>query len=142
LCFLHVLSFPRPPRNLLTSQMAYMAPDTNMFQAACINDGCMDLVTLDGTLPVTTTFGMFMSVESGKFFDHPHVSYKKIVAYRIIPRDQDDGYISIDGERIPFAPFQAEIHKGLCKVLSKRGVYEAAGPRNWDKVTVAERIHA
>jgi len=121
--------------------MAYMAPDTNMFQAACINDGLMDLVTFDGTLPITTSLGMFLSVESGKFFDSPHMSYKKIVAYRITPRDKE-GFISIDGERIPFAPFQAEIHKGMCKVLSKRGVYEAAGPRNWDRVTVAERIHA
>jgi sphingosine kinase len=122
--------------------MAYMTQDSNIFQAACINDGFMDLVSIDGTLPFTTSLGMFMSVENGNFFDHPHVSYRKIVAYRIIPRNQDDGYISVDGERIPFAPFQAEIHKGLCKVLSKRGVYEAPGPTNWDKVTIADRIHA
>ncbi|KAK4087696.1 hypothetical protein Purlil1_8027 [Purpureocillium lilacinum] len=125
-----------------TSQMAYMAPDLNFFSAAVASDGCMDLVTINGDLSPVTATKTLMSVETGKFFDSPHVAYKKISAYRIIPRDQDDGYISIDGERVPFAPFQAEVHQGLGRVISKRGGYEALGPSNWDTVTVAERLHA
>lgn len=122
--------------------MAYMSPDANFFSASLISDGCMDLVTIDGDLPPLTALQVLLDVESGKFFDNPHVTYKKISAYRIIPRDQDDGYISVDGERIPFGPIQAEIHQGLGRVLSKTGKYEAEGPINWDKVTVADRIHA
>lgn len=122
--------------------MAYMAPDLNFFSAAVAADGCMDLVTMNGDLSPITATKTLMSVENGKFFDSPHVSYKKISAYRIIPRDQEDGYISIDGERIPFGPFQAEVHRGLGRVISKRGAFEALGPSNWDSVTVAERLHA
>ncbi|KAF7544007.1 hypothetical protein G7Z17_g10293 [Cylindrodendrum hubeiense] len=122
--------------------MGYMSPDANFFPASLISDGLMDLVTIDGDLPVLTALKVFLSVESGKFFDNPHVTYKKITAFRIIPRDQDDGYISIDGEALPFGPFQAEIHQGLGRVISKAGKYEAEGPTNWDKVTVADRIHA
>lgn len=59
----------------------------------------------------------------------PEVWYRKVHAFRFIPRNQEDGYISIDGERVPFVPFQAEVHRGLGTVLSKNGhFYEAPGP--------------
>lgn len=108
--------------------MAYMASDANFFPAALASDGCMDLVTINGDLSPITATKLLFSVEKGKFFGNAHVQYKKISAYRIIPRDQPDGFISIDGERVPFEPFQAEIHRSLGRVISKRGVYEASGP--------------
>ncbi|KAF4997732.1 hypothetical protein FGRMN_3652 [Fusarium graminum] len=121
--------------------MAYMSPDAPFFAASLISDGLMDLVTIDGDLPFLTAIGVLLDVEAEKLFDNPHVTYKKISAYRIIPRDQKDGYISIDGEKCPFGPFQAEIHQGLGRVISKAGKYEASGPKGWDKVTLADRIH-
>ncbi|KAJ8125964.1 hypothetical protein O1611_g7673 [Lasiodiplodia mahajangana] len=113
--------------------MAWMAPDANFFNAACINDGMMDVVINDGDIPALKYLGLMTSVETGKFFDNSLVSYRKVVAYRFTPRDQADGYISIDGERIPFEPFQVEVHPGLGTVLSKSGRYEANGPPNWEK---------
>ena len=118
-----------------------MAPDANFFSAAQMNDGLMDMVYIDGNVSVLESVKILLSVGSNTFFDHPLVSYRKVSAYRVIPR-ATDGYISIDGERVPFEPFQAEIHRGLGTVLSKRGAYEAPGPRDWDKVTLAERLHA
>lgn len=114
--------------NFYCGNMAYMAPDANFFPAALASDGYMDLVTINGDLSPIKATKLLFSVESGKFFDNAHVLYQKISAYRIIPRDQDDGFISIDGERVPFEPFQAEIHQGLGRVISKRGIYEANGP--------------
>ncbi|KAF4453937.1 sphingosine kinase [Fusarium austroafricanum] len=113
--------------------MAYMSPDAPFFAASLISDGLMDLVTIDGDLPFFTAIKVLLDVEAERLFDNPHVTYKKISAYRIIPRDQEDGYISIDGEKCPFGPFQAEIHQALGRVISKSGKYEAAGPKNWDK---------
>lgn len=112
-------------------QMAFMAADANFFSAACIADGYMDLVCINGDVSPLTSINLLLSVENGKFFDHPLVSYRKISGYRIIPRDQKDGYISIDGERVPFEPFQAEVHPGLGLVISKFGRYEAPGPKGW-----------
>lgn len=109
--------------------MAYMAPEANFFQSALPNDGYMDLICIDGDISRLTAVRMMLSVEDGKLFDMPLVSYRKILGYRIIPKQQDDGYISIDGERVPFEPFQAEVHKGLGTVYSKTGhMYEAPGP--------------
>ncbi len=121
--------------------MAYVALDTEIFSAALINDGLMDLVTIDGDVSPLETIRMMLSVEGGHFFDDPLVKYRKISAFRIIPRSPS-GYISIDGERIPWGPFQAEIHRGLGLVLTRSGSYQAPGPKNWDKVTVAERLMA
>ncbi len=109
--------------------MAYMASDANFFSPALPNDGYMDLVCIDGDISRLTALQMLLAVDSGHFFDMPGVWYRKILGYRIIPKNQPDGYISIDGERIPWAPFQAEVHKGLGTVLSKSGhMYEAPGP--------------
>ncbi|KAL8832089.1 MAG: hypothetical protein Q9170_005026 [Blastenia crenularia] len=112
--------------NFYSGNMALMAPDTNFFPATLPNDGCMDLVMVDGDISRMAAIQSILAVETGKFFDMPHVDYQKISGYRIIPRNQKDGYISIDGERMPFEPFQAEVHRGLGTVLSKSGhVYEA-----------------
>ncbi|MCJ1439202.1 sphinganine kinase lcb4 [Xylographa pallens] len=114
--------------NFYAGNMKYVAADTPFFTAAFPNDGYLDLVTVDGNIRRSTAVNLMLSVESGRFFDMPEVLYRKITGYRIIPRGQKDGYISIDGERVPFAPFQAEVHHGLGTVLSKNGhVYEGEG---------------
>ena len=120
-----------------------MTPDANFFSAALANDGLMDLIMIDGDVGAIKAIQMQLSLESGHFFDNPLVSYRKISAYRIIPHNPDKrGYVSIDGERVPFEPFQAEIHRSLGLTLSKSGGFEAPGPRNWDRVTAAERLIA
>ncbi|KAF7868368.1 hypothetical protein EAF04_004900 [Stromatinia cepivora] len=115
--------------NFYCGNMAYMASDASFFSAALPNDGYMDLICINGDISRLSAIKMMLSVESGKFFDIPNVWYRKILGYRIIPKQKGDGYISIDGERVPFQPFQAEVHKGLGTVLSKTGhMYEWRGP--------------
>ncbi|KAJ8105082.1 hypothetical protein ONZ43_g7567 [Nemania bipapillata] len=122
--------------NFYCGNMAWMAPNANFFNAACMNDGLMDVVVNDGDIPALKYVDLMTSVETGKFFDNSLVSYRKVVAYRFTPRDQADGYISIDGERVPFEPFQVEVHSGLGTVISKGGRYEANGPPNWEKSAI------
>ena len=108
--------------------MAYMTADGNFFPASLPVDGCLDLLCIDGDLSRTKVLRAFLAVSKNEFFDLDYVSYRKVLAYRIIPKGQADGYISIDGERIPFEPFQAEVHRGLGTVLSMSGhLYEAPG---------------
>jgi hypothetical protein len=54
-------------------------------------------------------------------FDAPYVSVKKISGYRLTPKRRNAGYISVDGEKVPFEHFQVEVHKGLGTVLSRSG---------------------
>lgn len=115
--------------NFYAGNMAIMSEGANFFPAALPDDGLIDVVTVDGTISRTTSLSMMMAVENGGFFDMPEVQVRKVSAYRLIPKDRDHGYISVDGERVPFEPFQVEIHRGLGTVLSKSGhLYEAKGP--------------
>ena len=114
--------------NFYAGNMAYMAPDTKFFPATLPNDGCLDLVTIDGDCSRISALKCLLAVEDGSLFDLPQVRYRKISGYRLIPKGRKSGCISIDGERFPFEPFQAEVHKGLGTVLSKNGlIYEAKG---------------
>lgn len=115
--------------NFYAGNMAIMSKDTNFFPASLPNDGFMDIVTIDGTVSRATSLNMMNEIGTGGFFDMPDVKIRKATAFRLVPHEKE-GYISIDGEQVPFEAFQAEIHQGLGTVLSKNGrVYEADGPR-------------
>ena len=89
----------------------------------------MDIVTIDGTVSRITSLKIMNELPQGTFFDMPEVNIRKATAYRLIPRE-NQGYISVDGENVPFEAFQVEVHKGLGTVLSKSGhLYEAEGPK-------------
>jgi sphingosine kinase len=113
---------------LYAGNLAYMSPDANFFPAALPSDGCIDLVRMRGDVSRHTAIKTLLAVAEHTFFDLPNVDYRKISGFRIIPKNQETGYISIDGEKVPFEPFQAEVHKGLGTVLSKSGhMFEARG---------------
>jgi sphingosine kinase len=151
--------------NFYCGNMAIMAEAAPFFPAALPADGLLDLVTIDGLIGRLKSITSLLAVEKGTFFDMDHVHYRKITAYRIVPRfgrwaeptapgapksrlgkalkavgisggsgaSRDGGYISIDGEKIPFEPFQVEVHRGLGTTLSRRGfVYESPGPAGWE----------
>jgi sphingosine kinase len=108
--------------------MAYMSKDSNFFPASLPNDGLIDLAMVDGTISRLKYLSMMQSLETGALFDMPELKARKVSAYRLVPKNRKDGYISVDGERVCFDPFQVEVHRGLGTVLSKSGhLYEAKG---------------
>lgn len=114
--------------NFYAGNIAFMSSDANFFPASLPCDGCLDLIRIRGDISRRTAIKTLLAVENNTFFDLDHVDYQKVSAYRIIPRDQKDGYISIDGEKVPFEGFQVEVHKGLGTTLSKSGhLCEAKG---------------
>ncbi|KAH6717376.1 sphingoid long chain base kinase-like protein [Leptodontidium sp. MPI-SDFR-AT-0119] len=113
---------------LYCGNLAYMAADAKFFPPALPNDGLMDLVLIDGNISRRASLKMFDALRDEKFFEMPVVKYYKISAYRWIPHNQESGYISVDGERIPFSPYQAEVHKGLGTVIMKNHKIAGAGP--------------
>jgi sphingosine kinase len=162
--------------NFYCGNMTIMAEAAPFFPAALPADGLLDLVTVDGLIGRVKSINSLLAVEKGTFFDMDHVHYKKITAYRIVPKfgrwaegkstrapksrlgkvlkvigisggssgNRDGGYISIDGEKIPFEPFQVEVHKRLGTTLSRSGfVYESPGPAGWEVAgPVTERAEA
>ncbi|KAF2667801.1 sphingosine kinase [Microthyrium microscopicum] len=114
--------------NFYAGNMAYMTANSNVFPTSLPADGLMDLICVNGDISRRRAMQLADATGSGALIDSADVKYQKIVGYRIVPR-QKDGYISIDGERIPFGGFQAEVHHGLGTVLGKvGGIYMAKGP--------------
>lgn len=129
--------------NFYAGNMCYMSADAPFFVTSLPSDGKMDLITIPGDIPRTTALRMLTYVDQGTLINFPEVTYKKVLAYRITPRAapaepnhrfraalgrwlggagrQKEGLIAIDGESIPFEPFQAEVVPKLATVLSKHG---------------------
>lgn len=139
--------------NFYVGNMCYMSPDAPFFAAALPADGKMDMIAIPGNIKRSTALKMLVQVEDGSIMNFPEAAYSKVLAYRISPRisptqmqnafgaklrrwlggsaDQSEGLIAIDGERIPFLPFQAEIVPRMGSVLSKNGaIYEFSGPKS------------
>ena len=104
----------------MAGNMPVMSEDNPFFPAACLNDGMMDIIALDGSVRRLKSLDIIGDVPKGKFLDRPDVPYRKASAYRLVPR-QTEGVISIDGESIPFEGFQCEVHQGLATLLTKSG---------------------
>ena len=103
-----------------------MGANAKFFPAALHDDGTMDLVYIDGSISRCSALQVYAAVQQEKFFDMTLVQYWKVLAYRWTPRNQDSGYVSIDGESHPFEPFQAEIHKGLGTIIIKNRLIPGA----------------
>ena len=56
---------------------------------------------------------------TGGFQQH----YFKALAYRVEPQSPK-GFLSIDGEAYPLAPYELEVHKGLGAFLSMYGWFQ------------------
>ncbi|KAK3725196.1 sphinganine kinase lcb4 [Vermiconidia calcicola] len=142
--------------NFYVGNMCWVSPDAAFFATSLPSDGTVDMVNIDGLLPRSKSLQMLASAGDGGVIDVPEVSYRKVRAYRITPRvhqppsqkrlratfrqwlagagKQKEGLIAIDGERVPFEPFQAEVVPGLATVLSRRGaVYEFDGLKDLDR---------
>lgn len=137
--------------NFYAGNMTWMSAGTPFFAAALPADGSLDLITMDGNLGTLSALSTLLSVEDedGGVFKRDELRYRKVKGYRVVPYGKggwckrtgheedteahgkgmsrvEHEYISIDGERIPFAPFQCEMHEGLGTVLSRTGwKYEA-----------------
>jgi sphingosine kinase len=84
--------------------------------------GELDVLYLPSDLPVMTALSVMTEVDSAKHFDNPHCYYAKCDAFRITPTNSR-GFISIDGEKLPFEPFQAEVVRGLARIITRDGKY-------------------
>lgn len=102
-------------------QMGWMATDVRFFPFALPSDGLIDLVCVQDLNNRIASLKLMTDSATGDHFKSDLIIYRKVEAFRLVPRKQPTGYFSVDGESVPFGPFQAEIHRGLGTVLSKTG---------------------
>ena len=102
--------------------MSRVSADAIFFPASLPCEGMIDVITVDANVGRVTSLKLMTSAGDGSHYDMECVKYQKVMGYRLTPCAKS-GCISIDGESIPFEPFQAEVHRGLGRTLTRDGMY-------------------
>lgn len=101
--------------------MGWMATDVRFFPFALPSDGLLDLVCVQDLNNRIASLKLMTESATGDHLKSDLIIYRKVEAFRLVPRKQPTGYFSVDGESVPFGSFQAETHRELGTVLSKTG---------------------
>lgn len=102
--------------------MPYMSSSACFFPTASPANGFIDVMYIEANLPFFSALNTVAAVDSAKHFESPYCFYAKCDAFRLVPH-ADTGFISIDGERVPFEALQGEIHHALGRIITKNGQY-------------------
>lgn len=115
-------TFEGPVLFFYAGKAPYMSRELMQFPVSIPSDGMVDLV-IQGTLPRAEMMrGLLNGAEKGAPYWLNQAQYFKASAYRL-EFLQEDGNLSIDGERFPFEGYYAEVHRSLGTVLSMKGRY-------------------
>jgi sphingosine kinase len=99
-------------------KLPYMDATSKIFPHAQLEDGLIDIMRTNADVGVRCLLRMFWKSLDGSHVEMPEVDYRKAAGYRVTPK-REDGYLSIDGEKFPFAPFQVEVHRRLGMTLRR-----------------------
>lgn len=120
-----------PISTLYAGKIPYVARDLMQFPYALPGDGTLDVALQLQDGGRAGKLRAINGAETGHVVYDKAVAYLKVEAYRVTPRLPEGdkrlkkgGLISIDGERMPYAPFQVEVAHGLSfNVLSLYGQF-------------------
>ncbi|KAF9945882.1 sphinganine kinase lcb4 [Modicella reniformis] len=107
---------------IVGAKMPWISKGSISHPAAQPNDGLIDLLVFPNDIGRIDGLKVMVGVETGDHVYNNKVRYMKVKAFRVSPQDHS-GYISMDGEHTPYAPYQVEAHRGLISVLSIDGHY-------------------
>ncbi|KAF7329576.1 DAGKc domain-containing protein [Mycena kentingensis (nom. inval.)] len=111
-------TFCAPVQFVCAGKLPWLSRDSMMLPLAA-DDGLIDVVLVPPRSAFSSLTGMD-GQEEGRFMRLPDVYYYKVEAYRCTPGEKS-GYISIDGESIPYEAFQVENHARLARIMSLDG---------------------
>jgi len=100
-------------------KLPYVSRDLMQFPVALSDDGFIDIVAQERISRTQFLKGISGAAE-GKQYWLPTQHYYKATAYRLTPHAKN-GYLSIDGEKYPYAPFEVEVHPRMGTTLGRGG---------------------
>ncbi|KAH9856959.1 ATP-NAD kinase-like domain-containing protein [Lenzites betulinus] len=118
------ITFDRPLVYLFAGKGPYVSSDVLQFPMSLPTDGLID-VTIQERTTRTAMFKAIDGSQRGEHFWQDTQHYYKAHAYRVEPlASSAKGWLSVDGEAFPLAPFQVEVHARLGTLLSMYGAYQ------------------
>ncbi|GBB93583.1 hypothetical protein RclHR1_00220017 [Rhizophagus clarus] len=106
------------------SKVPWVSRNNLAFPFALPSDGLLDLMIIKrDKLSKTKVINILQAFNDASHVNMKEVNYYKVEGFRLTPKNKENGYISIDGEKAPFKPFQVEVLPKMITILSVDGKY-------------------
>lgn len=116
---------------MLAMYQSHLAEDLLAAPEATLDDGVIHLFYVRAGISPTALLRLFLAMEKGAHLttNCQHLVYTKVRALRLEPYSPK-GIITVDGEVVDYGPVQAEVHRGLSRLIT-----------GWDWTISTARFH-
>lgn len=104
---------------MLAMYQSHLAEDLLAAPGAILDDGAIHLFYVRAGISRTALLRLFLAMEKGTHLatNCQHLVYTKVRALRLEPYSPK-GIITVDGEVVEYGPLQAEVHRGLARLIT------------------------
>ncbi|XP_072568279.1 sphingosine kinase 1 isoform X1 [Paramormyrops kingsleyae] len=103
---------------VLAMYQSHLAEDFMAAPEAAADDGLIHLYYVRAGISRAALLRLFLAMEKGAHLSAgcPHLVYSKVRALRLEPLSPK-GVITVDGEVVEYGPLQAQVHRGLARLI-------------------------
>lgn len=104
---------------MLAMYQSHLAEDLMAAPGATSDDGVIHLFYVKAGISRAALLKLFLAMEKGAHLtaNCQHLVYTKVRALRLEPHSPK-GVITVDGEVVEYGPLQAEVHRGLARLIT------------------------
>lgn len=104
---------------VLAMYQSHLAEDLLAAPESTLDDGVIHLFYVRAGISPTALLRLFLAMEKGAHLttNCQHLVYTKVRALRLEP-NSPKGIITVDGEVVEYGPLQAEVHRGLSRLIT------------------------
>uniref|UniRef100_A0A3Q3WZG8 sphingosine kinase n=1 Tax=Mola mola TaxID=94237 RepID=A0A3Q3WZG8_MOLML len=104
---------------MLAMYQSHLAEDLMAAPGATMDDGIIHLFYVRAGISRAALLKLFLAMEKGAHLaaNCQHLVYKKVRALRLEPHSAK-GIITVDGEVVEYGPLQAQVHRGLSRLIT------------------------
>ena len=104
---------------MLAMYQPCLAEDLLAAPQAALDQGVIHLMYVKAGISRASLLKLFLAMEKGNHLAAgcPHLVYRRVQALRLEPYAQK-GLITVDGEAVEYGPLQAQVHRGLARMIT------------------------
>ncbi|XP_034442593.1 sphingosine kinase 1-like [Hippoglossus hippoglossus] len=104
---------------MLAMYQSHLAEDLMAAPNATLDDGVIHLTYVTAGISRSALLRLFLAMEKGTHLTSncPHLVHTEVQALRLEPYTPK-GIITVDGEVVEYGPMQAEVHRGLARLIT------------------------
>lgn len=104
---------------VLAVYQSHLSQDLLAAPKATLGDGLLHLFYVRAGISRAALLRLFLAMEKGTHLELrcPHLSYMPVRAFRLEPCTPK-GVITVDGEAVEYGPIQAQVHRGLGRLIT------------------------